>query len=210
MHLIAYGERPSHFVNPYNVSDGDDAEPNIKRGRSNSNEAGQSSSEKKKKQLEIAFGFPLPKIACSIKMKGFLQDVLFLCFDDKAKISVGEPHQPVKASSNPSKKSSIVQVGGKLEAMDHDQNTKCSITPSVTLMVSVPDDPKDSFYRGEASVCVRDTVLEPSHPMRHASDLLKLINLKNPDENENYPSENTDGGNDHRCNLLSVLKSQTK
>lgn len=59
--------------------------------------------------------------------------VTFLCVDDKSKVDFGEPGQAV--SSGVRGKKSIVAVNSMLSALDHDQGTKGSLTPSVCLYV---------------------------------------------------------------------------
>jgi hypothetical protein len=74
--------------------------------------------------------------------------VVFFSMDDKAKISVGEPHLAVSFGGRG--RCSILPSDCKAIAGDHDFKV-VSLTPSVTLRVEVqPDEGEDgtSFYRG--------------------------------------------------------------
>jgi hypothetical protein len=75
--------------------------------------------------------------------------VIFLCVDDKAKVAVGEPDLPVSFGGRARR--SILPIGAAATALDHDFHV-ASITVSVTLQSSVPDDMfqnSDTFYKGE-------------------------------------------------------------
>ena len=75
--------------------------------------------------------------------------VVFYSMDDKAKISVGEPHLAVSFGGRG--RCSILPTDVKAVAGDHDFKI-VSLTPSVTLRVDVkPDEGEDgtSYYRGE-------------------------------------------------------------
>ena len=98
--------------------------------------------------------------------------------DDKHKIPVGEPGYPV-ASVKRGKKV-LVGIDRAFEVGDHDF-THCSLTPSVTLVISIPDLIEGSFYRGRVCVGVKDSIFEPSSPHRHATklnSLLKFLSFK--------------------------------
>ena len=75
--------------------------------------------------------------------------VVFYSMDDKAKISVGEPHLAVSFGGRG--RCSILPTDVKAIAGDHDFKI-VNLTPSVTLRVEVqPDEGEDctSYYRGE-------------------------------------------------------------
>lgn len=61
--------------------------------------------------------------------------VFFFC-DDKAKVSVEEPKDPV--STGVRGKTTIVPVNTTLGVLDHDM-TKASLTPSVYLKCDIPE-----------------------------------------------------------------------
>ena len=78
-----------------------------------------------------------------------LAPVVFYSMDDKAKISVGEPHLVVSFGGR--SQCSILLADVKAIAGDHDFKV-VSLTPSVTLRVEVqPDEGEDgtSYYRGK-------------------------------------------------------------
>ena len=66
-------------------------------------------------------------------------------------------------------KKSIVPLGSTLGALDHDIASKGSLTPSVSLLVDVPEDCCESFYRGQVYVALKDSIFQPSSPFRHAT-----------------------------------------
>lgn len=70
-------------------------------------------------------------------------------------------------------------VTSTLSALDHDINTKGSITPSVCLKVDIPDELETSFYRGQVAVTLKDSVFEPSTPFRHAVELKSILKSEN-------------------------------
>lgn len=89
----------------------------------------------------------------------------------------------------------------KFQVADHDFS-RGSITPSVTLVVDVPETASESFYKGQVYVSLKDAVFQASSPFRHAaelSDILKKVHL--PPVLALY----TDGGPDHRCNYITVI-----
>uniref|UniRef100_A0A1X7TIM2 Uncharacterized protein n=1 Tax=Amphimedon queenslandica TaxID=400682 RepID=A0A1X7TIM2_AMPQE len=91
---------------------------------------------------------------------------LFVCIDDKHTIKVGEPGFPLAAAER-----------GR------------EITPSVTLLVDIPDSIEGSFYTGQVFIGLKDSVFEPSSPIRHATELYKILLRRMSGRN---------GGPDHR------------
>ena len=57
----------------------------------------------------------------------------------------------------------IVRAGTTFEVGDHDF-TKFSSVPSVMLIMDIPDDIKDSWYRGQMQVGFKDADFE-HHPL---------------------------------------------
>ena len=125
-----------------------------------------------------------------------------MSLDDKHKVPVGEPGYPV-ASVERGKKV-LVAIGRVFEVGDHDF-TRCSLTPSVALVIDIPDSIEGSFYHGRVYVGVKDSIFEPSSPHRHATELNSLLTQQN-DPNPILMLY-TDGGPDHRVNFLSVQLS---
>ncbi len=84
---------------------------------------------------------------------------------------------------------------------DHDF-TKFGLIPSVVVQCDIPKSIDESFYRGQVLVGLKDAATEPSTPMRHVTELSKLLKERN--------SLNpivvlyTDGGPDHNTTFLSV------
>lgn len=126
-----------------------------------------------------------------------------VCQDDKHHCKVGEPAMPVAAVERGRR---VVTIDGlRYSVADHDF-TKFSVVPSVKMVVEIPDSTEGSFYRGQVYVGTKDCVFEPSSPLRHATELITVL------ESENITSKPilllyTDGGPDHRCTYLSVKLS---
>jgi hypothetical protein len=79
---------------------------------------------------------------------------LFYC-DDKAKVKVGEPGFAI--SSGVRGRVTIAPTNTTLVAGDHGMN-KVSLTPSVTLIATIPKTVEESFERGEVLVTVNDCI----------------------------------------------------
>lgn len=69
----------------------------------------------------------------------------------------------------------MVPAASQLSAMDHDVSSKGSITPSVILDVTLPDDKDGSFYQGQVSVIFKDSIFQASNPFRHASEMQRNV-----------------------------------
>ena len=69
-------------------------------------------------------------------------------------------------------------------------------------MCDIPETIDGSFYRGQVFVALKDATLEPSSPLRHSTELSKLLR----DRNITSPVLliYTDGGPDHNTTFLSV------
>ena len=91
--------------------------------------------------------------------------------------------------------------GKKFAVVDHDF-TKCSVIPSVTLLCDVPETIDGSFYRGQVFVGIKDAILEPSSPLRHSTELSKILREQN--NNSAILLLYTDGGPDHNVTFFSV------
>ena len=81
--------------------------------------------------------------------------------DNKHRLKVGEPGFPVAAAER--RRKVIVCAGTTFEVGDH-VFTNFSITPSVSLIVDIPDDIQDSWYRGQVLVGFKDAAFEASSP----------------------------------------------
>ena len=84
----------------------------------------------------------------------------FVCIDDKHTIKVGEPGFPLAAAEGGCEV--IVSTSNTFVVGDHDFS-KFKITPSVTLLVDIPDTIQGSFYTGQVFIGL--TVFEPSSLM---------------------------------------------
>ena len=127
----------------------------------------------------------------------------FVSLDDKHRISVGEPGYPVAAVERGKR----VLVPGNQEFLvaDHDF-TRFSLVPSITFFIDIPEEISESWYRGQVKVTLKEAALQPSSPLRHASELVASIRQEYscvPPVLFMY----TDGGPDHRITYLSVQLS---
>lgn len=127
----------------------------------------------------------------------------FICMDDKAKVDFGEPG--LYASSGVRGKKSIVPTNSNLSCLDHDVQNKGSLTPSVVLDVDVPEDVSDSFYRGQVTLTIKDSVFEPSSPFRHMVELQHILEVQ--EDRKPCLIIYTDGGPDHRTTYHAVKLS---
>ena len=133
----------------------------------------------------------------------YKEHCMLLFMDDKHRCKVGEPGYPVAAVERG--KRVIVNASGKrFSVVDHDF-TRFSIIPSVILLCDVPSSVDESFYRGQVFVSIKDAIFQPSNPLRHCTELSKLLtqkSLKSP-----ILIMYTDGGPDHNNTFLSVQLS---
>ncbi|GES97370.1 hypothetical protein GLOIN_2v1782174 [Rhizophagus clarus] len=80
--------------------------------------------------------------------------------------------------------------------------TKCDVIPSVTIICDISCTIDESFYKGQVYVGLKDSIIQPSDPLRHIAELYKI--LKHQDENKPYLLLYTDGGPDHRVTYIHV------
>ncbi|GES83192.1 uncharacterized protein LOC105330322 [Rhizophagus clarus] len=133
------------------------------------------------------------------EMAILLRENSWLVFmDDKHRCKVGEPGYPVAAVERG--RQVIVSKNKTFQVADHDF-TKCGIIPSVTMICDIPCTIEESFYKGQVYVGLKDSIFQPSDPLRHMAELYKI--LKHQDENKPYLLLYTDGGPDHRALFLS-------
>ena len=99
--------------------------------------------------------------------------IVYVSCDDKAKVCHGEPgHFLATGTRN---KKGIVAENYTISAEDHDTCHVGSITPSVILDIDIPEAPEDSFYQGQVSVTVKDSIFEPSSNFRFATELAMYL-----------------------------------
>lgn len=127
----------------------------------------------------------------------------FACLDDKHRVKVGDPGCPLAATERG--RSVLVHRNATFEVSDHDFS-KFSVIPSVTLLVDILAEISESWYRGQVSVSLKEAAFQPSSPIRHSSELSKLLSSRG------CPAKPilciySDGGPDHRLTYLSVKVS---
>ena len=125
---------------------------------------------------------------------------LFVCLDDKHKVKIGEPDFPVTSAERGRRVP--VRADQSFQAGDHDF-TKFGIVPSVALVIDIPEEISGSWYAGDVFVILKDSVFEPSSPLRHACELYHIIK-SDPVMEKPVLFVYSDGGSDHRLTYLSV------
>ena len=78
------------------------------------------------------------------------------------------------------------------------------LTPSVTFEIDIPETIDGSFYEGQVHVGLKDSVSEVSSPLQHATELSKILSVKDLKEILLIYS---DGDSDHWLNFTSVQLS---
>ena len=103
----------------------------------------------------------LRHLAVELKSKLGHDSVMFLHGDDKSSFKIGDPGDALAVVER-----SKGAWDGKrpVQASQHDFATFKG-NPSVWLVTDIPDDPSESFYRGQVYVSVKDAVFEPSNPV---------------------------------------------
>lgn len=99
----------------------------------------------------------------------------------------------------------IVRAGTTFEVGDHNF-TKFSIVPSVTLIVDIPKDIHESWYRGQVMVGFEDAAFEASSSIRHATELSHVFS-RSDELHKHVLFVYSDGGSDHRLTYASVQVS---
>ena len=120
-----------------------------------------------------------------------------VCQDDKRKIPIGEPYNPVSDGHN---RQAPQFLDGQHGALDH-TISKMSITPSCNFFNTVPTSTAGSFYNGSAVITLKDSVWQPSNPMRHTREFLDELyeryDFENESESPKVLMKYHDGGSDH-------------
>lgn len=93
---------------------------------------------------------------------------VLLSVDDKNHIPVGEPGVPIATIYRSKKAGTHVNIPNI--AADH----KCKFSPSVAIVIEVPEDVSGDFYNGQVTVTLKDTIFQPSNPMRHIAEIRKI------------------------------------
>ena len=126
----------------------------------------------------------------------------FASLDDKHTIKIGEPGYPLAACERG--KQVLVSLKTKFQVSDHDFS-KFSFSPSVALLIDIPEQIEGSFYRGDVFIGLKENAFEQSTPLRHMTELNQILSSKldtNP-----ILLLYTDGGPDHRLTYVSVKMS---
>ncbi|CAB4017899.1 Hypothetical predicted protein [Paramuricea clavata] len=100
--------------------------------------------------------------------------VQLVSMDGKHKIKCGEPSFPLAAAERGKKM--IVAMNQTMAVCDHDFS-KCTLTPSVNLLIDIPPDINGSFYRGNVFVGIKDSIMQPSSALRHSAELAGILAL---------------------------------
>ena len=74
---------------------------------------------------------------------------------------MGEPGFPVAAAERGRRV--LVSHDATFEVGDHDF-TRMSIVPSVCFIIDIPESVESSWYSGNVSVGLKETIFEPSSP----------------------------------------------
>ena len=105
------------------------------------------------------------------------QCVTLVDLDGKHACKVGEPNYPVAAVDRGGKV--LVAENTVFVLGDHDF-TKAELIQSVTLLVDIPESATASCYKRTVNVCPEEAALQPSSPLRQATELSKFLTT-NPD-----------------------------
>lgn len=119
----------------------------------------------------------------------FRECAIFQSVDDKAIVPIGKLRTVVSTGVR-SHHVGLVTGAGQNVALDHDYNI-AGIVSSVSFIIDIQANPKDSFYNGQMKVSVKDKVFQPSSPLK--------LNLKTP-----ILIRYTDGWPDHRTTYKSA------
>ena len=127
----------------------------------------------------------------------------FVCVDNKHKIKVGDPGNPLAAVERGRRV--LVHSGATFEVSDHDFS-KFSIIPSVILLVDLTADISGSWYHGQVNVTLKEGAFEPSSSHRHSAELANFL-ISHGAADKPILCLYSDGGPDHRLTYLSVKAS---
>ena len=133
--------------------------------------------------------------------------VVLVSVDDKATVPVGEPGLPINTGVRGHR--SLVLTESFVGALDHDFHLH-GVVPSVALVISIPDSPRDSFHRGQVYVSNKNKVTQPSSALRHSAELSKTLLTEGCAQDSLLGSGKSiliimsDGGPDHRLSYGSV------
>ncbi|CAM9265499.1 unnamed protein product, partial [Heterosigma akashiwo] len=121
--------------------------------------------------------------------------------DDKAAVPIGEPSFPISAMLRNRK--GITGGQNLLYAGDHDFS-RFKLTPSLYLVINVPDKPDESFNDGTPYLAIKDAVTEASTAWRAVAEEIAVIRASGSADKPGL-YKHTDGGPEHRCRNGSVM-----
>ena len=116
-----------------------------------------------------------------------------VCVDDKALIPLGEPGVPLATTARA--KSAVVISTEPMMSADHDTDAKVKVTPSTVLVADIPEKATDSFCRGQVVCTLKDTIMQPSTPIRHAAEMRSALTKE--ERERPVRMVYSDGGTDH-------------
>ena len=129
--------------------------------------------------------------------------------DDKTSFKIAEPAEAGGEAVAPLERNKKTPVaGGQAAQAGHHTFTWAKGNPSMALITDIPDDPTDSFYRGQVYGVVADQVWKPSSASRHSAHYFKMLEdslqavggMARLSINFIF----TDGGPDHNLTFLTV------
>lgn len=123
---------------------------------------------------------------------------------DKHRIKVGKPKYPVAATDRGRRV--LVGYGETFEVAYHNF-MKLGTIPSVTFIVDIPEDVKESRHDGLVFVGMKEALFKPSSPHRHMTELVTILKSQPSIPEKPALFIYTDGGLNHRLTYLSVQLS---
>ena len=139
------------------------------------------------------------------KLKPFKLEVKAGFLDDKTSFKIGEPEEVGGGSVAPLERNKKTPTAsGKAAQAGHHTFTWAKGNPSMALIADIPDDPGDSFYRGQVCGVIQDQLWEASTAVRHSTQYLKMLEDNGGIDNLSLNFIYTDGGPDHNLTFLTV------
>lgn len=137
----------------------------------------------------------------------YRESTCMICLDDKAIVPIGEPRLPISTGVRSHNRSLVPEDSNNLLALDHDFHVAGAI-PSVLFDVALPNNARDSFYKGAVHVTVKDKLFEASTPQRHVVETMKILRDSRSVDGVSLDQPilllYTDGGPDHRTTYKRV------
>ena len=145
----------------------------------------------------------LRQLGCELKAMGVC--VAFIFADDKCSAKIGEPGDPIAAIE----RNKRVVGSAELGAIASRHNfAKFKVNPSVILLLAgddIPNSVLESFYRGSVYVSVKDAVFQPSFPLRHSAEIMKVLEETKLVDDLQVLLLYADGGPAHNITFMTVV-----